>query len=93
MIQAVRKLVLGTVSVLTLSVGGFILDYPADAGNTVNPVPSVSCIGDSLQVNTNSSEDAGWVEQQLRKDAIRWAQVELRTRGLYTGSLDGVFRV
>jgi peptidoglycan hydrolase-like protein with peptidoglycan-binding domain len=26
----------------------------------------------------------------LRKDDIRWAQVELRTRGLYNGSLDGV---
>jgi peptidoglycan hydrolase-like protein with peptidoglycan-binding domain len=26
----------------------------------------------------------------LRRDDIRWAQVELRYRGLYQGSLDGV---
>lgn len=29
-------------------------------------------------------------DDSLRKDDIRWAQVELRYRGLYKGSLDGV---
>ena len=29
-------------------------------------------------------------DNSFRKDDIRWAQVELRFRGLYKGSLDGV---
>jgi len=32
-----------------------------------------------------------WINvANLSKDDIRWAQVELHTRGLYSGSLDGV---
>jgi cobalt/nickel transport protein len=89
--QAIRQIVLGTVSVLALGIGGFVLDYAANAGTPVSAAPSVSYAADSSQADGDRpSEDARWVEQQLRKDNIRWAQVELRTRGLYRGSLDGV---
>ena len=83
--RLIRKLVLGTVSVFALGIGGAALDaalnYGADAGNTANAVsmPAATQISDSL--GTGDS---------LRKDDIRWAQVELRDRGLYNGSLDGV---
>ena len=82
--RLIQKLVLGTVSVFALGIGGAALDtalnYGADAGNTANAlsIPAAIQISDSL---TGDS---------LRKDDIRWAQVELRFRGFYTGSLDGV---
>jgi peptidoglycan hydrolase-like protein with peptidoglycan-binding domain len=77
------KMVLGTASVLALGIAGTALDYAADAGNAVNasnmPQPQ------ALQTSHVSPADGS-----LRKDDIRWAQVELRTRGLYNGSLDGI---
>jgi peptidoglycan hydrolase-like protein with peptidoglycan-binding domain len=76
-----RKLVLGTASVLALAIGGAALDYVADAGSpadagTIRPAFETS----------QSSQTAAF----LRKDNIRWAQVELRNMGLYGGSLDGI---
>jgi hypothetical protein len=89
--KAVRKIVLGVVSVLALGIGGFVLDYATDAGNPVSSAASESYAAESSRADADrQSEDARWAEQQLRKDNIRWAQVELRTRGLYRGSLDGV---
>ena len=83
--RLIRKLVLGTVSVFALGIGGAALDAAlnsgADAGNTANTVSMPTAIQTSDNLGTGDS---------LRKDDIRWAQVELRFRGLYTGSLDGV---
>lgn len=82
--RLIRKLVLGTVSAFALGIGGVALDtalnYGADAGSTANAlsIPAAIQISDSL---TGDS---------LRKDDIRWAQVELRFRGFYKASLDGV---
>ncbi len=75
------KFVLGTVSVLALGIGGAALDHAADAGDTVTAAstPAVSQPPESLR-------DADF----FRKDDIRWAQLELRNRGLYKGSLDGI---
>jgi peptidoglycan hydrolase-like protein with peptidoglycan-binding domain len=75
------KFVLGTASVLALGIGGAALDHAADAGDTVSAasVPAVSQASESRQD-----------EAFIRKDDIRWAQLELRNRGLYKGSLDGV---
>ncbi len=77
----VRKMVLGTASVLALGIAGTVLDYAADAGNSVNTadIPKITQTS-----NGSPTEDA------VRKDDIRWAQTELRERGLYKGSLDGV---
>jgi peptidoglycan hydrolase-like protein with peptidoglycan-binding domain len=83
--RLIRKLVLGTASVFALGIGGAALDAAlnngADAGNTANAIstPAVS-----------QSSDSFGTGDSLRKDDIRWAQVELRYRGLYKGSLDGV---
>jgi peptidoglycan hydrolase-like protein with peptidoglycan-binding domain len=78
--KLIRKLLLGTASVLVLGIGGAALDY-ADAGNPVSPatMPPAAQMSDS-----SLTGDA------LRKDDIRWAQVELRDKGLYKGSLDGI---
>lgn len=79
--KLVRKFALGTASVLALGIGGAALDYAADAGNAVN--------AESLQAGAQALES--WPGgNSFRKDDIRWAQVELRDRGLYKGSLDGV---
>lgn len=89
--KVIRKIVVGTVSVLALSIAGIVLNYAADGINTVNPAPSVSYAMDISQPPANrQSGDTRFAQQQLRKDSIRWAQVELRTRGVYKGSLDGV---
>ncbi len=81
----IRKLLLGTASVLALSVAGSIassvLDHPADVGNTATAA--------SMSTAIETSRDA-LTGDPLRRDDIRWAQVELRARGLYRGSLDGV---
>ena len=76
-----RKLILGTASVLALAIGGAALDYVADAGSaayagTIRPAFETS----------QSLRTAAF----LRKDNIRWAQLELRNIGLYGGSLDGI---
>lgn len=79
--KSIRKLGLGTASVLALVVGGAALDYAADAGNTVNAggMPAAS-----------QTLDIPQTANSLGKEDIRWAQLELRNNGLYKGSLDGV---
>jgi peptidoglycan hydrolase-like protein with peptidoglycan-binding domain len=83
--RLIRKFVLGSVSVLALGIGLTALDSAlnsgADAGNTISAVnmPAAS-----------QASDISTTADSLRKDSIRWAQVELRYRGLYKGSLDGV---
>jgi len=75
----IRKLILGTASVLVLGIGGAALDFSADADNVPNAVET-SAPGTSQH----------WVNAaNLSKDDIRWAQVELHNLGLYNGSLDG----
>jgi peptidoglycan hydrolase-like protein with peptidoglycan-binding domain len=80
----IRKLLLGTASVLALGVAGSIasgvLDYASD-GNTARAA--------RMPVVVETSRDA-LTGDALRTDDIRWAQVELRVRGLYRGSLDGM---
>jgi len=83
--RRIRKSVLGAVSVLALGIGTAALDAAlisgADAGNTANAVTIPAASQPSEILGTGDS---------LRKDDIRWAQVELRFRGFYKGSLDGV---
>jgi peptidoglycan hydrolase-like protein with peptidoglycan-binding domain len=76
-----RKLILGTASVLALAIGGAALDYVADAGSAADAATIRPAFDTSL-----SSQTAAF----LRKDNIRWAQLELRNMGLYGGSLDGI---
>ena len=76
----IRKLILGTASILVLGIGGAALDFSADADNVPNAVET-SAPGTSHH----------WVNAaNLSKDDIRWAQVELHDLGFYNGSLDGV---
>ena len=71
-----RKLILGTASVLALGIGGAALDFSADADYVPNAAPGPS---------------HHWLNAaNLSKDDIRWAQVELHMIGFYNGSLDGV---
>jgi peptidoglycan hydrolase-like protein with peptidoglycan-binding domain len=72
----IRKLILGTASVLALGIGGAALDFPADADD----VPNAASVPSHHWLNAAN----------LSKDDIRWAQVELHMIGLYNGSLDGV---
>jgi Putative peptidoglycan binding domain len=80
----IRKVIIGTASVIALSVAGEIassaLDYAADA-NTATAA--------SMPAPTQTSNDA-LSGDAFRKDDIRWAQLELRHQGLYRGSLDGI---
>jgi peptidoglycan hydrolase-like protein with peptidoglycan-binding domain len=78
----IRKLILGTASVLALGIGGAALDFGADADDVPNALQTTPPTPESSQ---------HWINvANLSKDDIRWAQVELHTRGLYSGSLDGV---
>ena len=71
----IRKLILGTASVLALGIGGAALDFSADADDVPNAAPGPS---------------HHWLNAaNLSKDDIRWAQVELHMIGFYNGSLDG----
>ena len=83
--RLIRKFILGGVSVLALGIGGAALDSAfnsgADAGNTLSAVSTPAA---------SQASDTSTTADSLRKDSIRWAQVELRYRGLYKGSLDGV---
>jgi peptidoglycan hydrolase-like protein with peptidoglycan-binding domain len=79
--KLIRKLLLGTASVLALGIGGAALDYAADAGNPVNT---------ATMPPAAQTSDRSMTGDALRKDDIRWAQVELRDKGLYKGSLDGI---
>ena len=77
-----RKLILGTASVLALGIGGAALDLSADADDVSNAVGSISSAPGASQHWLNAAH--------LSKDDVRWAQVELHMMGLYKGSLDGV---
>jgi peptidoglycan hydrolase-like protein with peptidoglycan-binding domain len=78
-----RKLILGTVSVLALGIGAEVLDYAADAGDGV---PSAERVMPAMP-----GTSPHWINTtNLSKDDVRWAQVELRDLGLYNDSLDGV---
>jgi peptidoglycan hydrolase-like protein with peptidoglycan-binding domain len=77
-----RKLILGTASVLALGIGGAALDLSADADDVSNAVGSISSAPGTSQHWLNAVH--------LSKDDVRWAQVELHMMGLYKGSLDGV---
>jgi polar amino acid transport system substrate-binding protein len=80
----IRKVVIGTASVIALSIAGEIassaLDYAADA----NTVTAANMPAPAQNSNDALSGDA------LRRNDIRWAQLELRNRGLYPGTLDGI---
>ena len=80
----IRKVILGTASVIALGIAGEIassaLDYAADA-NTATAA--------NMPAPAQNPNDA-LTADPLRRDDIRWAQLELRNRGLYLGSLDGI---
>ena len=78
-----RKLILGTASVLALGIGGTALDYAADADDAA---PSAEWNMPSAPATSHHWLTAA----DLSKDDIRWAQLELHNMGLYNGSLDGV---
>jgi peptidoglycan hydrolase-like protein with peptidoglycan-binding domain len=72
----IRKLILGTASVLALGIGGAALDFSADADDIPNASPGPAY---------------HWLNSaNLSKDDIRWAQRRLDMIGLYDGPLDGV---
>jgi hypothetical protein len=81
----IRKLLIGTASVIALAMTGGIasslLDYVAGANNTATAA--------SMPTVAETSGDA-LTGDALRREDIRWAQVELQDRGLYRGSLDGI---
>ena len=77
-----RRLILGTASVLALAIGGAALDFTADADDVSNAVGKAPSVTGTSQHWLNAAH--------LSKDDIRWAQVELHMIGLYNGSLDGV---
>lgn len=79
--RLLKKAALGAASVLALCIAGAAFDYAADTGNAANAQNLASPIQSSDYSQTSAS---------LRKDDVRWAQVELRERGFYRGSLDGV---
>src|SRR5438874_10615631 len=78
----IRKLILGTASVLALGIGGAALDFAADADDVPNAVGNMPSAPGISHHWLNAAN--------LSKDDIRWAQVELQMMGLYHGSLDGV---
>src|SRR5271170_1565404 len=77
-----RKLILGTASVLALGIGGAALDFTADADGVSNAVGNMPSAPGTSHHWLNAANPS--------KDDIRWAQVELYMIGLYRGSLDGV---
>jgi peptidoglycan hydrolase-like protein with peptidoglycan-binding domain len=81
----IRKVIFGTASVIALGIAGDIassaLDYAADA-NTATAASMPALAQNSSNVLTGDA---------LRKNDIRWAQLELRNCGLYRGSLDGIY--
>ncbi len=72
-------MLLGAASVLALSIAGTALDYAADASGNADTAKMPQAV-----------ETRPAIADSLRTDSIRWAQTELRTRGLYKGSLDGI---
>jgi peptidoglycan hydrolase-like protein with peptidoglycan-binding domain len=78
----IRKLILGTASVLALGIGGAALDFSADADSVSNAAGNRPSTPGTSQHWLNAAN--------LSKDDVRWAQVKLHMIGLYNGSLDGV---
>jgi peptidoglycan hydrolase-like protein with peptidoglycan-binding domain len=78
----IRKLILGTASVLALGIGGAALDFAADADDAPTAVRNMPSTPDTSHPLIKAAD--------LSKDDIRWAQLELHNMGLYSGSLDGV---
>lgn len=86
--KLIRKFVLGSASVLALGIGGAVLGNMADPGYAVADAGNALTAASAPAVSRTL---ASWrADDFTRKDDIRWAQVELRYRGLYKGSLDGV---
>ncbi len=83
----IRKLALGTASVLALGIGGAALDFSANADDIPNALPGPAY--DRMNSANLSNDDIRWA-QFIAKDDIRWAQLKLHMIGLYDGSLDGV---
>src|SRR5215469_11207886 len=84
MLTLSRKLLLGTGSVLLLGIAGSVAISVlgvADARKTATAAGIPGVVEPSRDALTGDP---------LRRNDIRWAQVELRYRGLYQGSLDGV---
>ena len=77
--KLIRKLLLGTASVLALGIGAAALDYAADDGVNAATMPPAT-----------QTSDSSMTGDALGKDDIRWVQVQLRDKGLYKGSLDGI---
>jgi peptidoglycan hydrolase-like protein with peptidoglycan-binding domain len=80
--MTMRKLILGTASVLALGIGGAALDFAADADDVPNAVENMSSASATSHHWLNAAD--------LSKVDIRWAQLELHNMGLYNSSLDGV---
>jgi peptidoglycan hydrolase-like protein with peptidoglycan-binding domain len=80
----IRKLLLGTASVFALGMAGSIVSSVLDVADAGN-----SSTAASMPAVVETSRDA-LTGDPLRTTDIRWAQAELRYRGLYQGSLDGV---
>jgi peptidoglycan hydrolase-like protein with peptidoglycan-binding domain len=79
--KLIGKFVVGIALVPALGIGSAALDYAAAASDrvTAGGIPAV--------FQPSESRRDG---DLLRKNDVRWAQLELRYRGLYKGSLDGV---
>jgi peptidoglycan hydrolase-like protein with peptidoglycan-binding domain len=77
-----RKLILGTASILALGIAGVTLNFPAGAENAVPKIASSKMPASGASQGTAAADPS--------KDDIRWAQLELRNIGLYKGSLDGI---
>jgi peptidoglycan hydrolase-like protein with peptidoglycan-binding domain len=83
-VRTLRKMLLGTGSVLALGMAGSVVSSLLDVPDAGNPATAASI---SAVVETSRDALTG---DALRRDDIRWAQVELRYRGIYQGSLDGI---
>ena len=78
----VRKLILATASVFVIGIGGTLISHAGDIDKA--PKPSWNTpTGSEPSKQPQSAEN-------LSKDDIRQAQLELRHAGVYDGSLDGV---
>jgi peptidoglycan hydrolase-like protein with peptidoglycan-binding domain len=77
-----KNLIIATVSIFSLGVGGATLNFPAGAENTVPKAASSKLPA--------SGSSRGMPAADPSKDDIRWAQLELRNIGFYKGSLDGI---
>ena len=70
-----RKLILGTASIVALGIAGVTLNFPAGADNAVPKIASSKLPASGASHDTAATDPS--------KDDIRWAQLELRNIGLY----------